>query len=61
MVMDTKKGKKHDGRSRPTNQAYKNGWNHIYLNRVLKKEVEIGRNGTQGYMITRGKNKGTII
>ena len=40
------KGKKHDGRSRPTNEAYKNGWNEIYLNRVLKKEVEIGRNGT---------------
>ena len=55
------KGKKHDGRSRPTNEAYKNGWNEIYLNRVLKKEVEIGRNGTQGYMITKGKNKGTIL
>jgi hypothetical protein len=44
-----------------SNQDYKNGWNDIYLNRVLKKEVEIGRNGTQGYMITKGKNKGTII
>ena len=27
----------------------------------LRKEVEIGKNGTQGYMITKGKNKGTII
>ena len=35
------------------------------LNRVLKKEVEIGKNGTQGYVIKRGpnkgKNKGTIL
>ena len=61
MATDTKKGKKYDGRSRHTNEAYKNGWNEIYLNRVLKKEVEIGRNGTQGYMITKGKNKGKIL
>ena len=27
----------------------------------LRKEVEIGRNGTQGYMITKGKNKGKIL
>jgi len=27
----------------------------------LRKEVEIGRNGTQGYMITKGKNKGKIV
>ena len=27
----------------------------------LRKEVEIGRNGTQGYMITTGKNKGKIL
>ena len=27
----------------------------------LRKEVEIGKNGTQGYMITKGKNKGTIL
>jgi len=26
-----------------------------------RKEVEIGKNGTQGYMITKGKNKGTIL
>ena len=61
MVTDTKKGIKHDGKSRTSNETYKNGWNEIYLNRVLKKEVEIGRNGTQGYMITKGKNKGTIL
>jgi hypothetical protein len=60
MATDTK-GKKYDGKSRPSNEAYKNGWNHIYLNRILKKEVEIGKNGTQGYVIQKGKNKGTII
>ena len=60
-IMKKEKGKKFDGRSRIPTDAYKNGWNEIYLNRVLKKEVEIGRNGTQGYMITKGKNKGTII
>ena len=27
----------------------------------VRKEVEIGKNGTQGYMITKGKNKGTIL
>ena len=27
----------------------------------LRKEVEIGKNGTQGYMITKGKNKGKIL
>ena len=55
------KEKKHNGISRPSNEAYKNGWNEIYLNRILKKEVEIGANGTQGYMIKQGKNKGTIL
>ena len=44
-----------------SNEAYKNGWNEIYLNRVLRKEVDIGANGTQGYMIKHGKNKGTIL
>ena len=29
--------------------------------RLMRKEVEIGKNGTQGYMITRGKNKGMIL
>ena len=55
------KGKRFDGKSRASNEAYKNGWNEIYLNRILKKEVEIGANGTQGYMIKQGKNKGTIL
>tara|TARA_R110000787_G_scaffold24621_3_gene69700 strand:- start:1584 stop:1745 length:162 start_codon:yes stop_codon:yes gene_type:complete len=27
----------------------------------LRKEVEIGKNGTQGYMITKGKNKGKVL
>ena len=27
----------------------------------IRKEVDIGRNGTQGYMITKGKNKGIIL
>jgi len=26
-----------------------------------RKEVEIGANGTQGYMIKNGKNKGKIL
>ena len=51
MVTDIKKGIKHDGKSRPSNEAYKNGWNKIYLNKVLKEEVEIGANGTQKYVI----------
>ena len=55
------KGKRFDGRSRASNEAYKKGWNEIYLNRILKKEVEIGANGTQGYMIKQDKNKGTIL
>ena len=45
--MKREKGKKYDGRSRPTNEAYKNGWNEIFLNKVLREEVEIGANGTQ--------------
>ncbi len=31
------------------------------LFRNLKKEVEIGANGTQRYMIKEGKNKGKIL
>ena len=38
--MKKEKGKRFDGRSRVPTEAYKNGWNEIYLNRVLKKEVE---------------------
>ena len=55
------KGKKHDGRSRPSNEAYKDGWNKIYLNRILKTEFEIGGNGTQRYVLKAGKNKGKIL
>ena len=29
--------------------------------RTLKKEVEIGANGTQGYTIKQGLNKGKVI
>ena len=43
------KGKKYDGRSRPTNEAYKNGWNEIFLNQVMKEEVEINGTGTHKY------------
>ena len=49
--MKKEKGKRFDGKSRAPNEAYKNGWNEIYLNRVLKKEVEIGGHGTQRYVI----------
>jgi len=59
--MKKEKGKKHDGRSRPSNEAYKDGWNKIYLNRILKTEVEIGGNGTQRYVLKAGKNKGKIL
>jgi len=61
MATDTKKGIKHDGKSRPSNETYKNGWNEIYLNKVLKEEVEIGANGTQKYVIKEGKNKGKVL
>jgi len=61
MATDTKKGIRYDGRSRPSNEAYKNGWNKIFLNKVLKKEVDIGANGTQKYVIKEGKNKGKIV
>ena len=63
MVTDTKKGIKHDGKSRPSNEAYKNGWNEIYLNKVLKEEVEIGANGTnlniQGDMLPKTVTTGS--
>ena len=53
--------KRFDGRTKASNEAYKNGWNEVYLNRVLKKEVEIGGHGTQRYVIKNGKNKGIIL
>ena len=55
------KGKKYDGRSRPPNEAYKNGWNEIFLNKVLREEVEIGATGTQKYRIKHGPNKGKVL
>jgi len=42
-------------------QFKKEGWSKIYLNRILRKEVEIGANGTQRYVIKQGKNKGKIL
>jgi|TARA_R110002050_G_scaffold266182_1_gene407513 hypothetical protein len=59
--MRKEKGKKYDGRSRPSNEAYKNGWNEIFLNKVMKEEVEIGATGTQKYRIKEGPNKGKVI
>ena len=59
--MRKEKGKKYDGRSRPSNEAYKNGWNEIFLNKVMKEEVEIGATGTQKYRIKEGPNKGKIL
>ena len=44
---------------------YKNNINRktkqLSLSRILKKEVEIGANGTQGYTIKQGLNKGKVI
>ena len=33
----------------------------LSLSRTLKKEVEIGANGTQGYTINQGLNKVNVI
>ena len=55
------KGKKYDGRSRPTNEAYKNGWNAIFLNKVMKQEVDINANGSHKYTIKEGPNKGKVL
>ena len=59
--MKREKGKKHDGRSRPSNEAYKNGWNEIFLNKVLREEVEINGTGTHKYRIKTGPNKGKVV
>ena len=63
MVTEKKysKGKKYDGRSRPSNEAYKNGWNAIFLNKVMKTEVDINANGSHKYTIKEGPNKGKIL
>jgi len=55
------KGRKYDGRSRPTNEAYKNGWNAIFLNKVMKEEVDINANGSHKYTIKEGPNKGKVL
>ena len=55
------KGRKYDGRSRPTNEAYKNGWNAIFLNKVMKEEVDINANGSHKYTINEGPNKGKVL
>jgi len=55
------KGKKYDGRSRPSNEAYKNGWNEIFLNKVLKEEVNINGHGSHKYTIKHGPNKGKVV
>ena len=55
------KGKKYDGRSRPSNEAYKNGWNAIFLNKVMKEEVDINANGSHKYTIKEGPNKGKVL
>ena len=60
MDRNTKKGRKYDGRSRPSNEAYKNGWNAIFLNKVMKEEVDINANGSHKYTIKEGPNKGKV-
>lgn len=55
------KGKKYDGRPRPSNEAYKNGWNEIFLNQVMREEVDINATGTHKYRIKTGPNKGKVV
>ena len=33
----------------------------MQLSKNLKKEVEIGKNGTQKYVIKQGQNKGKVV
>ena len=54
--MTRPKGKKYDGITRPSNEAYKNGWNAIFLNKVMKEEVDINK-----YRIKTGPNKGKVV
>ena len=39
-------------------EDYKNGWNEIFLNQVMKKEVDINGYGSHKYTIKEGPNKG---
>ena len=55
------KGKKYDGITRPSNEAYKNGWNAIFLNQVMREEVDINGTGTHKYRIKTGPNKGKVV
>ena len=59
--MKKEKGKRFDGKIRVSNEADKNGWNEIFLNRVMKEEVNIGDTGTQKYRIKHGPNKGKVL
>ena len=59
--MTRPKGKKYDGITRPSNEAYKNGWNAIFLNKVMKEEVDINGTGTHRYRIKTGPNKGKVV
>ena len=59
--MTRPKGKKYDGITRPSNEAYKNGWNEIFLNKVMKEEVNINGTGTHKYRIKTGPNKGKVV
>jgi len=59
--MTRPKGKKYDGITRPSNEAYKNGWNAIFLNQVMREEVDINGTGTHKYRIKTGPNKGKVV
>jgi hypothetical protein len=59
--MKREKGKRYDGRTRPPSEAYKNGWNEIFLNKVLKEEVDINGTGTYKYRIKHGPNKNKVV
>jgi len=53
--------KKYNVTNKLSNQNYKNGWNEIFLNKVLKEEVDIGATGTHKYRIKYGPNKGKVL
>ena len=53
--------KKYNVTNKLSNHNYKNGWNEIFLNKVLKEEVDIGATGTHKYRIKHGPNKGKVL
>jgi hypothetical protein len=61
MATDTKRGRKYDGRSRPSNEAYKNGWNEIFLNQVMFVGPDIKEHRIQPSMSVclKGKREAT--